>query len=438
MNRIKISMATALAAGLFLLPPILLAQESPQAGGEDAADFEAALFGGDGFPESAAGRPVADGQAGAAAASAEVARTEYLVGGTAVVKADAASADPYDAYTTKAGVSGKVFAKVSDPDFGALYIAYNVSHPFFRGYSGDGPAPTAENPYEPDYELAELHYSFDIAKKVFVRLGNQLIAWGPSRIWTPVDFINLQRADPFAELDSRRGKPGLRVHVPLKRGNLFGFADFGSTSADGAYGDPAETVNLAGRADFTAGGFEFGATAYGGSEAAPRFGADFSGRLLGTTVYGEYALTTGENGADPSVQASAGFSRVLGELKRWTVSAEGFFNSRGKDRSGLSAFDLALLPPDEQAAPLYEGVWYAYASIQADELFSPDLATTLSVTANLTDQSYLAKLSETVTLPRAVPFTVALSYAGGGENKEFTRYAGDGALSASLSVRIEF
>lgn len=445
MNRIKISMAAALAAGLFLLTPLLPAQEAPQSGTDEAtaseADFEAALFGGDGFPEAAGGGPIAGGAAGTAgptAVSAEVARTEYLVGGTVVVKADAASPDPYESYTTKAGVSGKVFAKVSDPDFGALYVAYNISHPFFQGYSGDGQAPAAADPYEPDYELSELHYSFDIAKKVFVRLGNQLIAWGPSRIWTPVDFINLQRADPFAELDARRGKPGLRVHVPLKRGNFFGFADFGSTSADGAYGDPAETVNLAGRADFTAAGFEFGATVYGGAEAEPRFGADFSGRLLGTTVYGEYALTTETDGAEPSVQASAGFTRALGELKRWTVSAEGFFNSRGSDRTGLSALELAILPADERPAPLYEGVRYVNASIQADELFSPDLTTALSVTANLTDFSYLAKLSETVALPRAVPFTFALSYAGGGADKEFTRYAGDGALAASLSVRIEF
>jgi hypothetical protein len=54
-----------------------------------------------------------------------------------------------------------------------------------------------------------LYYSFDVAKAVFLRIGNQLISWGPSAIWTPVDFINIQRASPLSTLDLRVGKPGM-------------------------------------------------------------------------------------------------------------------------------------------------------------------------------------------------------------------------------------
>ncbi len=37
-----------------------------------------------------------------------------------------------------------------------------------------------------------------------------------------------------------------------------------------------------------------------------------------------------------------------------------------------------------------------------------------------------------------LPFTLTLSYLGGGEGKEFTWYTGANALSASLEVRFEF
>jgi len=74
---------------------------------------------------------------------------------------------------------------------------------------------------------------------VFLRLGNQLISWGPSAIWTPVDFINLQRLNPLSPLDLRVGKPGLRIHVPLGISNVFLFGDFSGTVS----GSPTLVVN---------------------------------------------------------------------------------------------------------------------------------------------------------------------------------------------------
>jgi len=141
----------------------------------------------------------------------------------------------------------------------ASCVAYNAVHPLFQGYSGPDAAPPALDPYEPEYELAELHYGFDIAKVLFVRIGNQLIAWGPSRIWSPVDFINLEKEDAFSSVDLRVDKPGLRLHLPLKRSNAFLFADFANlvTESGNAWtsGDPLERMNLGGRFDFTAGPF---------------------------------------------------------------------------------------------------------------------------------------------------------------------------------------
>ncbi len=422
----------------------LAAQEAAPAAPE--ADFESALFAGSGgggepAPDAPAGGPAAAESAAkggfdAAAKVVDAVRIERLVGGTIVADATVSASDGLGGYRATADLSGKLFAKLTVSDYGSLYAAYNAAHPFFQAYAGDGAAPPAADPYETAFELSELHYSFDIAKRLFVRIGNQLIAWGPSRVWTPVDFINLEKADSFADVDLRVGKPGLRLHLLLPSSNAFLFADFSALNADGSYGDP-DRVNLGGRLDTTWKGFEFALTAYGGARAQARFGADFSGRLLGTTVYGELAYAEEYASYERSLQASFGFVRALDELKRWTVSAEGFYNSRGRDLSGYTVADLGALDANE-AKSLYQGSFYAYAALSADKLLSDYLSSTLSAISNLEDRSYSVKFSERVALPRAVPFTFALTYAGGGAEKEFTRYAGDGAVSASLSTKIEF
>ena len=271
-----------------------------------------------------------------------------------------------------------------------------------------------------------------------MRLGNQLVAWGPSKIWSPVDFINLERADAFAKVDTRTGKRGLKVHVPVSGGNAFLFADFSGMTHDGTYGDPVKTVNLAGRFDFTAADFEFGFSGYGGREAQMRGGFDFSGRIVGSTVYGEMALLPEYDRWTQAIQGSLGFSRSLGDLKRWTISAEGFFNSKGHDYSGYSYENLLLSVPAENRVPLYGGRWYAYAAVSADKLFSDYLATTLSALGNIEERSYQLKASESVSLPKIVPVTVDVAYAGGGGEREFTRIEGNNSISVTLSTTLEF
>ncbi|GAB1482907.1 hypothetical protein MASR2M78_17230 [Treponema sp.] len=407
------------------------------------ADFEAALFG---MGENAA---EGDGAGGTSEVSSvfdnfsintqseDIARTEYLVGGTVVARAGGTLLGGGDGYIVNSGASGKLFGKVSVPDYGALYIAYNIAHDFFQGADVEGQSPPASDPYEPRYALSELHYSFDIDKKVFIRLGNQLIAWGPSRIWTPVDFINLEKADAFSEIDARQGKPALRIHVPFRSSNIFLFTDFSEMSDNGSVGDPVERAKLGGRFDFTGGDFEFGASAYGGKESQVRFGLDASGRLLGMTVYGEGAYAPNYDDYSASFLASLGFSRSLGELKRWTLSSETFYNSRGKSLKKYDAISYQALDADKKT-PLYQGELYTYLALSADKLFSDYLSTTASALANFSELSYNIKLAESISLPRAVPFTVSLNYYGGPKNTEFTRFAGDGAVSLSLTSRLEF
>jgi hypothetical protein len=252
-----------------------------------------------------------------------------------------------------------------------------------------------------------------------------------------VDFINSQKQDSFAAIDSRSGKSGLRAHLPFSRSNVFFFADFSDMTSTGYYGDPYQTINLGGRADAAAGDFEFGLTGYGGKNAQVRAGADFSGRLLGTTVYGEASFAPGYNDWDSRFEASLGFSRVLGALKKWTLSSEGFFNSRGMDLTGYTAVTINTLTAAERT-PLYQGKFYAYLSLAASELFSPSLSTTVSALSNLQDRSFSLKLAESFAFPRAVPFSLSIAYAAGGVDKEFTRFAGNGSVTAAISTKLDF
>ncbi len=354
-------------------------------------------------------------------------KLEYLVGGTFLWSNTAVATARFDGYTAAGAFSSKAFVRLTVPAYGALYLGYILRHTLYQGDGGaldTGSSPPAgADLFENTFELSEFYLSFDIKKKVFFRAGNQLLAWGPAFIWTPVDFVNLQRLDPLASVDLRVGKPGLRVHVPLKRSNFFLFADFSRTVDPDTLEvhDLAQTAALAARWDLTALGFELGASGYFGHGLPASFGLDLSGRLLGFDVYAEAALTADFPAQSADWAASAGFERSFGELKDWSVQLEAFYQSAGQPGTFL-----------------YQGQWYAFAALGKQKLFADFLAVTLSGFLNASDLSYLARLAAAFDLAGAIPFTLTIGYAGGGPGKEFTTYSGGNALSATLEVRFEF
>ncbi len=372
-------------------------------------------------------------------ASGAIANTEYLVGGTFLVSASSWFAPGLDGYAASSSASGKAFAKVSDSRSGTLYAAASARQVFFKALSGDDLAALgrAESLSDPEIALAEFHYSFDIGKKAFFRLGKQLLAWGPSVVWTPVDFVNAEKADFFAAFDAREGKSGLKLLVPFKSANLHLFADFSGLvdPGDTLARDPADRGAFAGRLDATFSGFEFGLTGYGGPNRQAKGGLDFSGHLLGLAAYGEIAAAPESAGKDASVQASLGFSRLLGDLKKWTVSAEGFYDSTGRRLTGDG---LARAVVSGEAAPLYVGRYYAYGALKGTDLLFAGHDATVSVTANLSDDSFQARLAQDFDIPAAPPFSLIAAYSGGGEEKEFTWASGNNSFELTLRARIDF
>jgi len=367
-------------------------------------------------------------------------KLEYLVGGTFLYSNTAVATERFDGYTAGGAFSGKAFVRLNVPTYGSLYLGYNLSHTLYLGDGGalDSPLPGADL-FENTYALSEFYLSFDLGKRVFFRVGNQLLAWGPSFIWTPVDFVNLQRLNPLASVDLRRGKPALRVHVPFNSSNLFLFADFSRNVTPNTLGilkvnDLAKTTALAARWDLTALGFEFGLSGYFGYDLPANFGLDLSGRLLGFDVYGEAALTANFPAETADYAASVGLQRSFGELKDWSVQAEASYNSAGQpDESGYGALVSA-----DKFTPLYLGQWYAYAALAKQDLLGNFLDATLSGLLNASDLSYTVRLAAAFDPAGFLPFTLTLSYLGGGAGREFTWYTRGNALSASLEVRFEF
>jgi hypothetical protein len=366
---------------------------------------------------------------------------EILVGGFFLSDNSFSTTTDLEGYTLGGSLSGKAFAKITVPDYGALYIGYNVSHNLYQGVGGTLPAAArpflaapAGDLFGASYALSELYYSYDIARTVFLRLGNQLIAWGPSFVWTPIDFINLQRANPLSAVDRRAGKPGLRVHVPLGPGNVFLFGDFSGTVTAAGVQDPLKTANLAARVDLTVLGFELALTGYWGQSIQNRYGFDFSGRVLGFDVYGEAAAAFPYDSYALTYAGSVGFQRTLDELGYWSIQGEFFHDEAGTEDSAA----YPLLAAGGKFIPFYVGKNYAYAGISRSHIMVDGVSAALSGFANLSDLSWLARLSATIDLPELVPFTFSVRYAGGGAGKEFTWFTGDGSLSANLQIRFEF
>jgi hypothetical protein len=425
--------------------PGVFAQDQPA--GQDLPAGQNGAAAGDVFDTSAFDQNVQQStQAGQAA------KVEYLFGGSFLTDNILSGTADFNTWYTLAGsFSGKAFAKITVPDYGALYIGYLVSHDLYKGW--DGTLPTAlqyeftlapaDDLFVPGFTLAELYYSFDVAHAVFFRLGNQLIAWGPSSIWTPVDFINLQKVDPQSAFDRRVGKPGLRVHVPLGNANIFLFGDFSGTvqnilvkgeKTGSVQQNPLSATNLGARVDLTVLGSELAVTGYWGSTIQNRYGFDFSGKVLGFDVYGELAAAFPYGSYDFTWAGSGGFQRTLGDLGYWSIAGEFFYNAAGTADTAT----YQNLIDTKTFTPLYIGQYYGYASITRSHLLVDGVSAALSWFMNFSDNSWQGSLSTSVNVPSLVPFTVSIRCNGGGSGKEFTFLTGDGAVSADLQVRFEF
>ena len=362
-------------------------------------------------------------------AEAETTKLSWLGGMT--VLSDTSLLLPTDRaiYGGQSFLSGKGFLKADKPEVGQFFVSYAFSHTLLTSTNDSGfrtgfgqADPSLDTP---KFQLSELHLSFDLGKILFVRVGNQLVSWGSSFFWSPADFVNQRPSDATAAIDTRTGKTGVRLHLPLPSGNVFVFGDF-SQSLDGAgeVQDLVEKGTVAFRADTSLAGFNVGALGSFGKTAKPQAGLTLSGRLFQVDLWGEYAATLPLNDFEYAWAASVGGEKVWGD---WTLRGEWFENPQGKPDTELTFSVLSGFKP------FFWGQQYAFAALSKSKLWGDGLDGSVSVIGNVTDRSYTINSSLSFRPARTVPFTLSLKYYGGPEKREFTLQ--NGAHSLALGVR---
>lgn len=381
-------------------------------------------------------------------AQEEKQRLETLIGADFIFFNSYSQPVDFNTYYMSSLFYGKVFSKATYPDIVSLFISYNFSLPVFQ-YTGNVESYTGYPSSVIYAELSEIFMSFDIYKKVFFRIGYQLIAWGPSVFWTPVDFINKNKVDPLSELDLRTGKPGAKIHFPFKGSNLFLFFDFSQSIGDNNITSSiVDKTRIGVRFDTILMGYELGLNSYIGKDLITLWGIDWSGVLLRTDFYGEVAISKGSNTPKlrltepPStymlyypdeiiLETSLGFSKSFGEFKYWTLRGEFFFNSNGYESDAPYSYLIA----ENLFTPLYMGKLYGYLSLTRSNLFTQNISGTSALLINVLDTSFDLYTTLSFNFPNLIPYNIRLSITGGEDEKEFTFWKGQ-AVTLSVYTKV--
>lgn len=364
-------------------------------------------------------------------------RLEYLPGLFFVSETNGYQAVNTGDYGSDSRFYGKGFLKASQGDIGSLFIGCNFNYFLYTAANADRfrnfYSAQAPDPRKISASLSEIHLSFDIQKRVFIRLGKQMISWGSGYFWSPEDFINLEKSQPSLVnvVDVRSGKPGLRLHIPIQSANLFLFTDFSSRTSGGIPGSFGTTIAQAWRLDGTIAGVNIGTVGYLAGNAPAKIGFDATGNIFATDIYGEVALSFMPDNNAPATAVSIGASRLFGQEKNWTCRGEFYYND-----TGYSDARISLLPAGS-FTPFYSGKYYAYAELSGLNLFSYRFNFSSYGFMNLADRSYSTTLQGTFTLPRLVPITVFIRYFGGTIDREFTSSFGGSAWQGGMRIMVE-
>ena len=238
-----------------------------------------------------------------------------------------------------------------------------------------------------DTLLDELWLKFDVARTVFVTVGQQPVRWGTSRLWNPVDMINATRRPLLALYDDRTGVPLVKLHVPIESLG-WNFYLLGFTEAV----DSFEDAGGAARAEFAFWTVEVALSGAWRAGADPRVGLDLSAGIWDLDVTSEVSATLRRD-ADwsPSWLATAGveYGLRLGDEDVLYLGAEFLFNPDG------TADTVAALPGllAGTVQPFYIGRYYAagYASLPAPGRWD-DTTFLVSAISNLSDRSAIVRL----------------------------------------------
>jgi hypothetical protein len=295
----------------------------------------------------------------------------------------------------------------------------------------------------PRVQLDQLWLRFDIDHTVFVTAGKQHVRWGTARIWSPADFLHIQRRNPLEVFDARTGTTMLKLHLPIesRAWNFYAYA-----LAEGPEGVPTlEQLGAAARAELVFGLTEVGLGAFVQKGTEPKFAADLSTGLGDFDVSMEVALRNREDsdrvgfdrsendpadrfpvvrstGYRPQVVGGLSYSIKYNDNDIFTIAAEYFYNPLGYASSEVYPGLLVprTNPLRDPATYFYLGQHYAALVLAAPAPFSLDLHTfSLSTLANLSDRSFVTQLSYSLTVLTHLRFEAYIGAHYGRPSGEF-------------------
>jgi len=139
------------------------------------------------------------------------------------------------------------------------------------------------------FRVPELFMDVNIARKVYFRLGKQVLQWGRGYFWNPTDLVNVEKKTFVERIGSREGTFGIKSHIPFgTKWNIYSFLDMNKLSTVDDFAGAARFEGLFG-------GTEAGLALWGKKGKDPIFGVDFSTTILKWSVTGEMSITSGNN-----------------------------------------------------------------------------------------------------------------------------------------------
>jgi hypothetical protein len=202
--------------------------------------------------------------------------------------------------------------------------------------------------------LREIFVDANIAHRVYLRTGKQVLQWGPCNFWNPTDLINVEKKLFIQKIGYREGAYGLKLHVPFGTlANVYGFLDAKDVSS-------IDSLAGAAKVEFLLGGTEFAFSGWGKQDREPVFGFDVTTGIWDFNVAGELSLSYGNNASSLHEEngvlglhreddklithACLGLTRwfdLLNMSDRLMVIGELYYNSAGYSKNAFADPDTA-------------------------------------------------------------------------------------------------
>ncbi|MBU0994178.1 MAG: hypothetical protein KJ737_16940 [Proteobacteria bacterium] len=344
----------------------------------------------------------------------------------------------------KNGVKGFVNYAIENmaQDNGSFTTPYNGMTP-----DADPAEDTSE--FQMEDTTKEFFIDANANRKVYFRIGKQVLKWGRTYFWNPTDFINIEKRN-FLDMNRyREGVYGTKIQIPFgSQKNLYAFINFTSS-------DNLNDTGYALKYEFLINSTELSFSSWRKNDTGYAWGFDVSTNLMGFDLNSEVSLYHQYNHLfievdgdkadlinekdEESVRLSFGITRTFDyEINdQISLTYEFFYNENGYDENIFDNMNaVILLIANDLYEPNTHGKYYSALFGSIYKYPTPDMTLTMSILSNLSDGS--AIIVPGFTYEPVDHFTLAfnMNCFTGPEKAEYTIQGS--AMAWDLSVELEF